>query len=77
MLGKLVFICILNLMEYKNNQGLLKELYEFSFPIVKTNEELITNIETYNIYLYSKMGKKYFDTYPFYDKGDIAQKMVQ
>ncbi|MCU7207424.1 CDP-glycerol glycerophosphotransferase family protein [Turicibacter sp. GALT-G1] len=77
MMDKPVFICALDLEEYEQKRGLLKEFYEFPFPHSYNNEELITQITNFDREKYYERAKNYFLSNPIYDKGKSAQELVK
>ena len=77
MLKKPAFICALDLDEYEKKRGLLKEFYDFPFPIAKTNAELIKCINEYDTTTYYARVTEYFRKYPFYDNGNAAYKTAR
>lgn len=77
LIGKPAFICALDLKKYENSRGLLKEFYSFPFPMAMTNKELLSQIESFDEKKYNEKVAKYFQNYPFYDKGNAAERTVQ
>ncbi len=74
LLDKPVFICALDLDDYEKCRGLLKEFYDFPFPIAKTNEEMVANILAFSEVDYNNHVKDYFSLHPVYDDGHAANK---
>lgn len=76
-MNKPVFICTLDLEEYEQKRGLLREFYELPFPRSNSNEELISQITTFNLEDYSNKIKDYFLENPLYDIGEAAAVVVK
>mgnify|MGYP004470378225 FL=1 len=74
-LGKPAIICALDFYKYKFERGILKEFYEFPFPITYSNEELIDEIFKFNYENYNKKVEDYFKKNKIYDSGN-ASKMT-
>lgn len=76
-LNKPAFICALDLEEYAQKRGLLKEFYEFPFPHSYTNEDLINQIMDFDDNEYQRKITDYFSKNPVYDKGIAAHYVVE
>lgn len=74
MLHKPAFICALDLEQYEKTRGLLEEFYTLPFPVARTNAALIEAIRQYREEDYADRVDAFFRKYPFYDRGDAAER---
>lgn len=77
LLHKPVFICALDLENYEEKRGLNEYFYNSPFPLLKTNDELLNDIKSFDKDEYEKQVNKYFEMYPIYDEGDASKKTVE
>lgn len=73
MLNKPVFICALDLNEYRQKRGLLKEFWTLPLAISRSNEQLNSNIVSFDQKEYERKIKDYLIKYPIFDKGNASE----
>lgn len=76
-LNKPVFLCALDIEHYNELRGVRPILYELPFSLAKSHVELIDNINSFNEEQYNKRVSAFFKKYPFYDKGNASNKVVE
>ncbi len=76
LLHKPILICALDLQDYMEKRGLSPDFYDSPFPMVQSNEQLITVIEQFNKDAYFQKVDAYFLKNPLYDDGHAAEKTV-
>ena len=66
-----------DLEDYISDRGsLLWNMYELPFPVSLNNDELVYNIENFNIEEYEKNVSKFMEKIEVYEPGNAAQKTV-
>ena len=76
LLDRPAFIFAIDLEQYKKTRGLLDEFFSFPFPFAKSNDELLNNINEFDIDSYHMNIKKYVLSNPFYDTGDASSRVA-
>lgn len=75
-LDKIIFLCCLDIDEYKKNRGLMPEFDNFPFQISFSVEDLIKQIQNYDEKTTNLRIKQYFIENPIFDEGDASKKAV-
>ena len=76
MIRKPVFLCFKDLEAYKAERDLYPLFYEVPFLTAYTEEELIAQIETFDVSTYYKKLDGFFSKYPTYNNGTAASQIV-
>lgn len=76
-LKKPAFICALDLDQYEKTRGLLPEFYFFPFPMATSNEQMLDNIEIFDVKEYFSKIEVFFRKYPIYDDGKATERTVE
>ena len=76
MIRKPVFLCFKDLEAYKAERDLYPLFYEVPFLTAYTEEELIAQIETFDVSTYYKKLDVFFSKYPTYNNGTAASQIV-
>lgn len=77
MLNKPIFLCALDREKYEIQRGLVKEYDDLPFPYANSIEQLIDNINSFDINEYRKKVALYKNKYPIYDTGNASIQVAK
>ena len=62
--------------DYLTNRGFYTDPYSWGFPICKTNEEIIKNIENFDAEKFVTAMKKHHEDFGSYENGTATERIV-